>query len=250
MTIRSADGGNRRRQVVAARKVIAGQMSTAWYPTQSQFVMDAALTLTANDLHSYTLDFFDTVQVYRHVGAKVSTLNVTSTAMQDYCAMQIGFVAQKRDSPDPTFPQPADTVFPAEVPYEHVESKGHLTIDGTMQVKYSSLSLSIRNVLGPTWDEDQYITNLYYCGRDVDFQYRIQYVSRALRDAFFSQAPKTISAAWSRVSGLTSTIDLKTNGRIANLSDDIPLDNATYQSMTLESFFDPTASTDCTFNVA
>ncbi len=246
--IRSADGGNRRRQIVAARKVVAGNLSTAFYPTQASFLLNAALTLTSNDLASYTLDFWDTVQVYRNLGCKVGSLGITSTAMQDYLAVNVGWVAQKKDTT--TLAQPADTVFPAEVPYEHVESKGHLSIEAATQVKYSSLSLSVKNVLGPTWDEDEWITNLYYCGRDVDFSYKIQYTSTTMRDSFLITNPLTITAAWARAGGLTTTIDMKTNSYISGLTDDLPLDNAAYQSMTLASFFDPAASADVSFTVA
>ena len=245
--IRSADGGNRRRQVVAARKVCAGNLSTAWYPTQSAFLLNSAMTLTASDLPSYTLDYFDSVQVHRFTGAKVSSLAITSTAQQDYCATSIGWIASTRGTA--TLAQPADSTFPQEVPYEHIETKGNLNIGGVV-TKYSSLSISLKNVLAPTWDEDQYITNLYYCGRDMDLSFRLQYLSSAMRAAFEAQSPLTVTAAWARVAGLTSTFDLKTKNYLADFTDDIPLDNATYQAMTIQAFFDGAASTDCSFTVA
>ncbi len=246
--IRSADGGNRRRQVVAARKVIAGSMSTAWYPTQSAFLLGAAMTLVSNDLPSYTYDFWDTVQVHRFPGVKIGSLSIASTAMQDYCAVSVGLVGQSRGTT--TLAQPADSIFPSEVPYEHVESKSHLTIGGSTITKYSSLSISLKNVLAPTWDEDQFITNLYYCGRDFDLAFRTQYVSAANRAAFEATTPLTITAAWARAGGLTSSFDLHTNSYMADFSDDIPLDNAAYQGMTLKAFFDGSASSDVSFTVA
>lgn len=248
VVIRSADGGNRRRQVVAARKVIAGNLSTAWYPSQSQFFLDAAMTLTSNDLASYTLDFFDSVRGHRFAGGKCSTLSITSNAQQDYCATSIGWICQSRA--DVTLAQPADSIFPTEVPYEHIESKGHLSVGGITTTKYSSLSINLRNVLGPTWDEDQYITNLYYCGRDFDLSFRTQYVSPAMRDAFKAQTPLTILASWSRAAGLTSAFNLHTNTYVADLSDELPLDNAAYQAMTLQCFFDGGASSDVSFTVS
>lgn len=246
--IRSADGGNRRRQIVAARKVVAGSLSTGWYPTQSAFLLGAAMTLTANDLPSYTYDFYDSVQVHRFTGCKIGSLSITSNAQQDYCATSIGLVGQSRGTT--TLAQPADSVFPAEVPYEHVETKTHLSIGGSTITKYSSLSIKLKNVLAPTWDEDQFITNLYYCGRDFDLSFRSQYVSAANRAAFEATTPLTILAAWARSGGLTSSFDLKTKSYIADFADDIPLDNAAYQGMTLKAFYDGSASADVSFTVA
>lgn len=246
-TIRSADGGNRRRQQVSARKVVAGRLNTLFYPTQAKYILDAALGLASNDLPSYTLDYFDSVQVQRFTGCKVGALALDGSADADHLTAGIDWTGQKRDTT--TLAQPANTVFPAEVPYEHVESKGLLTIGGVV-AKYSQLNVAVANTLAPTWDEDQWITNLYYAGRDVNVTTRIQYVAATMRTAFESQSALAVSAAWARASGLTTTIDLKGLNYPADLQDELPLDGATYQTLTLESYFDQGASTDCSYSVA
>lgn len=245
--IRSADGGNRRRQQVAARKVVVGQLSTLFYPTQAAYLLGAALTLTSNDLASYTLDFFDSVQVHRFLGAKVANLRLPGTAEADYIPATIQWVAQSKDTA--TLAQPADTVFPSEVPYEHTESKGLLSVGG-VQTKYSSLGVTIANTLAPCWDEDQWISSLYYAGRDVNLDFRVQYLAATLRTAFQSQSALTVSAGWARVAGLTTTFDLKTKNYIADLGDDLPLDGAGYQQVSIEAFYDQASTTDCAFTVA
>lgn len=244
--IRSADGGNRRRQQVSARTVVSGAMSTLFYPTQAQYLLDAALTLTSNDLNSYTLDYFDTQQVFRFTGCKVQSLALPGDAQGDYLPASVAWVGQKRDTT--TLDQPADTVFPSEVPYEHYESKGLLSIGSTI-TKYSSLGVTISNTLAPTWDEDRWITALYYAGRDVNLSLRLQYLSAAMRTNFEAQSKLTISAAWARAAGLTTTLDLKTVNYIADLGDDLPLDNAAYQTIGVECFYDQTATTDVAFTV-
>ncbi|WP_165231354.1 phage tail tube protein [Aquisphaera insulae] len=245
--IRSADGGNRRRQVVANRKVVSGGLATLFYPSQASYLLAAATTLTSNDLNSYTLDYFDSTQVQRFLGCKVQRLAVAGTAQQDYLTAALQWVGQSKSTA--TLAQPADSVFPTENPYAHYESKGLLSIGGTA-TKYSSLSVTVSNTLAPTWDEDQWITALYYAGRDVDASVRLQYVSATLRGNLETQAPLTVSAAWARSGGLTTTIDLKTKNYVASVDDNLPLGDATYQTIGIQAFYDSSASTDLAFTVA
>jgi hypothetical protein len=249
--IRSADSGNRRVISVANRKVIAGNMNTIFYPTQAAFFLDAALTLTStpSDLHSYTLDYWDTIRGHRFLGAKIESLTAAGTATGDYLPLTMTWRAQSRDVV--TLAQPTINVFPTENPYQHVESKGHVTI-GTVQSKYSSFSVAVKNVLDGTWDEDQWISALYYCGRDIDMSMHLQYLSPTMRDEFNSQAPLVVTAAWARAGGLTTTFDLKTQNYISDVGDDVPLNAAAYQTIGIQTFFDGVsgALTDASFTVA
>lgn len=246
VVIRSADGGNRRRQQVSARKVVAGALSTLWYPTQSAFLLNAALTLTSNDLASYTLDYFDTQQVHRLLGCKVQSLTLNGDAQGDWIPAQVAWVGQSKGTT--TLAQPADAAFPAEVPYEHVESKGGLSIGGVV-AKYSSLGIQVENVLAPCWDEDQWITSLYYAGRDVNLTLRQQYLTTAMRAAFEAQSALTVSAYWDRPGGQKTAFTLGTKNYIADLGDDLPIDGAAYQTIGLQAFYEQTAGTDCAFAV-
>jgi hypothetical protein len=245
--IRSADGGNLRIQSVANRKVVTGNLNTVFYPSQAHFFLDAAMTLTARDLFSYTLDFYDTVQVHSILGAKVATMTIAGTATGDYLPLTMSWLCQSRATT--TLAQPAQTLFPNENPYQHVESKGHLSIGGTTS-KYSALSIAIKNTLDGTWDEDQWITNCYYCGRDIDMSVRLQYLSTAMRDDLEAQTPLTVTAAWSRAAGLSASFDLKTHNYVADVGDDLPINAAAYQTIGLQTFLDPAAGTDASFSVA
>jgi hypothetical protein len=242
--IRTADAGNRRRQVVAARSVYAGSLATLLYPTQAPFLLDLAATLSGNDLTSFSVDYFDSVRIQSYVGCKIKKLSIPSTATTDYVPLMLDLVGQKLDPGFVTFPQPADTVFPTEVPYEHVETAGNVTV-GSLLTLYSSLNLTIDNVLAGTWDELPYISRLYYCGRDVDFSFRAQYLTTDFRAALEAQTPLACSLGWVRTSPSHSAIfDLKATNYEASVADDIPLDNATYQTVSVQSFFDSTALTD------
>jgi Phage tail tube protein len=246
--IRSADGGNRRRQVVATRKVCVGNLTTLFYPTQAAKMFDAAITLTSNQLASYTIDFWDSVAEHRFLGCMVSSLSCQGSAEGDYIPMTVGFVAQKQDTPV-TLTAPADTVFPTETPYTHHESMGLLSIGGTV-TKYKSLGFSLKNILSATWDEDQWITACYYSGRDLDLSVNLQYVSSTLRTALEAQSALTITSAWTRTAGLTTTLDLKTKSYVASVGDDIPLGGAAYQQIGIEAFYDQGSTTDFSYTVA
>jgi hypothetical protein len=245
--IRSADGGNRRRQVVANRKVVAGNLNTLWYPTQSNLLLTAALTLTSNDLASFTIDFWDSVQVHRFLGCKVSNLHIAGTAQQDFIPLTMSWVGQSKSTA--TLADPGVTVFPTENPYQHFESKGLLSIGGTV-TKYKSLGITIKNTLDAPFDEDQWISNCTFAGRDIDLSVQLQYASATLRTAFEAQSALTVTAAWARSGGVTSTIDLKTKDYVATVQDDLPLAAVAYQTVDVQCFYDSGATTDASFTVA
>lgn len=246
MTIRSADGRNLRRQVVANRKVVSGNINTLFYPSQAALMFGAALTLTSNELASYTIDYFDSVQVHRFLGCKCASLTAAGTATGDYLPLSTSWVGQSKTTA--TFTEPAVTVFPTEIPYGHIESKGHLSIGGVV-TKYSAAGISVKNTLDSTWDEDQYITSLLYCGRDVDLTARIQYLSSALRADLDAQTALTVSMGWARSAGLTTTVDMKTTNYVADCGDDIPLNAAAYQAITIQSFFSNASGADVALTV-
>lgn len=245
--IRSADGGNRRRQVVSSRKVVAGNINTLFYPTQAAFWLAAATTLTSNDLFSYTIDFWDTIAVHRFLGCKIHTLSLMGTAAGDFIPLASSWTGSSQTTA--TLADPGPTVFPSENPYSHIESKGLLSIGG-VATKYSAMGVQIKNTLDGSFDEDQYITSLFYAGRDVDLTVRLQYVAATLRTALEAQSALTVSTAWARSAGLTSTIDLKTKNYVATVADELPLGGASYQAIDIQCFYDQAATTDISYTVA
>ncbi len=248
--IRTAESGNRRRQVVSARQVCNGNLSTILYPTQAAYILGAACTLVAGDLPSLTVDFFDGTRVQGYLGCKISDLKINSTSQQDYLTLSMNLIGQKLDPTFSSFPQPADSLYPSEQPYEHVESAGHITVGGSTLTKYSAMNVDIKNTVQPTWDEQAFITALFYAGRDVDFSFRAQYITIAFRTALEAVTPIVGSIGWTRVSPAHAiTLDLKSSNYVATISDEIPLDNATYQVVNVQTFFDSTFLGDMAITV-
>lgn len=248
--IRSADAGNRRRQVVAARKVYSGAVNTLFYPGQASYLMGAIATLTGNDLSSYTLDYYDSTRVQGYLGCKAATATISSSATQDYVPISISWIGQQLDTSLTVLAQPSDGNFPTEVPYEHVESAGQMIVGGATLTLYSQCSVTITNQLAATWDEQPYITRLYYAGRDVDFSFTAQYISAAFRTAFEAQTALTCSLKWARTSPSNSvTINALTKSYIGSITDSIPLGGAAYQTIAFQDFYDTGSGTDISVTV-
>jgi hypothetical protein len=250
--IRSADGGNRRRQVVNARTVIGGRLVTPFYPTQAGFLLGWASTLTSNDLPSYTLDFYDTLRTRRYLGVKIDQLQISGGDDSDYYTASLDLVGAQQAGSDPTLAQPADSVFPTELPYLHVETAGQISYQSTTLVKYKQFQMTIKNMLRGHFDENQYIDSLYYTGRDIDYQFVPQYLSTSWRSYFEAQTALTVAAGFSRGSPSHSlALNFETNSYLADLPpEDLPLDEAAYTSIGLQSFYDGSNSTDFAFTAS
>ena len=80
--IRTADAGNRRREVVAARKVYQGVLNTLLRPNEAAYWIEAATTLT-NDgagrpcLPSYSALFWDSTQAWKLLGGMIQSMTIT-----------------------------------------------------------------------------------------------------------------------------------------------------------------------------
>ena len=165
--------------------------------------------------------------------------------------LDMDLVAQKQDSADPTLALPADSLFPTDLPYEHFESKGQIMVASSPIAKYKSFEMIIKNSLAQTWDEDNYITSLYYAGRDVDYDLDLQYTANTWRPYFEAQTALAIAVGFARTgTGNTLAIDLKSNNYVSDLPpEDLPLDNAAYQHVGLQAFYSNTGSTDFAYSL-
>lgn len=254
--IRTADAGNRRREVVAARKVYQGVLNTLLRPDEAAYWITAATTLT-NDgagrpfLPSYSALFWDSTQAWKLLGGMIQSMTITASAMQDYVSMTINWIFQTRDPTFTTFAQPPENKYSILVPYEHVETAGLILLGGSAITKYKTLTLTFNNVLAGTFDELHYISACYYCGRDFDFTFGPQYIATTYRTDFENQVPLTFAVQFSRASPAHSlAINCETNSYLSTVDDDLPLDGPGYQTVGVQVFFDPAANVDFTTTVS
>ena len=193
---------------------------------------------------SYTALFWDTVQFWEITGLCFSTATITASATQDYTTLSLGCIAQERGAiSTPTWP--AESVFSTLIPYQYFETAGNVKLATVAITNYRTMSVSLTNVLKPTWDESQYITSLVYSGRDLNFSLGPQFNATAYRTDFEAQTPLTWILNFTRTSPAHSfTITCETNSYVANIADDLPLDGPAYQTLSCEVFYDPANTTD------
>jgi hypothetical protein len=247
--MRSADAGNRRIGVVANRNVIVGTLKTLLYPTQASYIMTAATTLTSNALGSYSFEYFDSTRVQRYLGGMCSAMRIMSSAQADAVAVETDWIFQSYDSTFTTFTQPAQTNYPTENPYQHVNSKANVTLGGTAITLYKDITINLKNVLVGTWDESVNISACYYCGRDLDFSATPQYTAATYRTDYEAQTPLTWVVEWANAVPHSVTITCEASGYIDSIADDLPLDGPGYQTLANQIFFDKTATTDFAITV-
>lgn len=246
--LRSADAGNRRIQVVANRNVIVGTLKTLLYPTQAAYIMTAASTLTSNALGSYSFEYWDSIRAWRLLGGMCSGMRLSSSAQADAVSLETDWIFQSLDATFTTFAQPAQSVYPTENPYQHVNSAGIITLGGSAVTKYKQIDINLKNTLVGTWDELSNISACYYCGRDLDFTLTPQYVATTFRTDYEDQTPLTWVIEWANAVPHSVTITGEASGYIDTISDDLPLDGPGYQALANQIFFDKTASAD--FSIA
>lgn len=250
--IRSADGGNRRRQVVNARTVYGGKLVTPAYPSQMGFFLGWATTLTNNLLPSYTLDYWDGVRARRYLGVCIDQLQLSGDDSSDFYTLSLSLTGQTTGSPDPTLAQPADSVFPTEIPWQHIETRGLITVGGTAVTLYKSFSFTVQNTLRGKFNENPYISDLYYCGRDIDYHVVPEYQTSNWRSYYESQQALTIAAGFNRGSPSHAlSLTFNTDNYLAELPpEDLPLDDASYTELGFQAFYDQTAGSDFSFTAS
>lgn len=254
--LRTADAGNRRKQVVANRRVFTGTLNTLLYPTQAAYWATMFTLGTDSNGYitppSYTAQYWDSQQAWRLTGGKPNTATITSVAETDYVTLSLQWVFQDRDNTFTTFPQPLESVYPTETPYQHHETASNCTIAGTAFTQYKNITISLKNTLAGTWNEAQTISYLYYCGRDLDFQFGPEYVATAanpngttFRTDFEQQTPLSFVLEWIRASPAHSlTFQCNSSAYMSTVDDDLPLDGPGYQAIGVEVFYDKTSNSD------
>jgi hypothetical protein len=243
--IRGADGYNLPQQNVSARRQCQGSLKTPCYPSQAAALIAWAIP-SARVLPSYTADYWDGVEARRWLGVRVRQLEMTSSSQADFAELNLSIEAWKPDPVAPTLPEPAPTVFPAEQPYLHTESKGLVTFDGTAITNFNSLTVTIANRIAAGWDEDMYVAGLDYAGRDVTFQVVRRIPSNAERVRYEAQATAAGVFQWSRGGGTPHGVkfDFQTASFITRRTVSRDFDAAQYQTLPFKAFKDGTTGLD------
>jgi hypothetical protein len=242
---RTADAKNQPILNVSSRRSVAGSLNTLLYAEQADTILSWATTLTSDELPSMSLTQFDSQRVRQFSGVKVKrlTLAAASETEEGVVRATLDLIAQKWTAVDPTFTEPAITVFP-KLPYKFIQSKGGLivaTAGTTPRTKYKSFNFTVDNDLDSSFDEDQYISDCNYQGRVMDLAVPLRYVSTTDRTNYESQAAHAASIVFTQASPAhVLTLDWKGNTYISALDRDIPLGRNAYETLHLRPMVDST----------
>jgi hypothetical protein len=239
--IRSADGGNRPRQMRSARTAVAGTLNTLLYPSQAGALLSWALGITSNDVASMTADWHDGTRERRFTGVKVDELTFSGDDESDLVRVSLKLTGKTVGTPDGTFLL-SNAVYPDEACYVFQESATHLAIGGT-RTAYSSLGLTVANVLKGHFHESQYLNVLAYCGRTVTAKVKSQYVASTDQDNWEAETALTVSVGFVRDANNSITLTLNSRNFLTGVDDELPIDDLKYQTLDLTAFYDPGAGT-------
>jgi hypothetical protein len=250
---RSADARNRPSFEVSSRKMLSGTLTTKLFSdgtspnTFADSILDLTTTLTSDDIKSFSIQYQDSRRTRRWLGNKIRRLAATedSTTEEGAVRLSLDLIGQKPDTVDPTFTEPARTVFPKN-PYKHIETKGGLilaTAGTTPRAKYKNLNWSIANDLVAEFDEDQYVSDITYNGRMISAGFAIRFTSATDRANFESQAAHAFSVVYTKAAPAhTLSLDFKDLVYISGLDKDLPLNANAYETISLEGFVGSTGA--------
>ena len=256
----------------------SGNITTTGFNIQSGGSYASPPGVQIGGMPSYTLLYWDSMQLWQFNGACVQSATITASATQDYVSMTLSWIAQQRINPTTmaNVGWPAATNYSALNPYMFTETAGLCTV-GTVNsstpvtmplTNYRQMSFTLENILQGTWDEQPFVSSILYCGRNMNFSIGPQYFNQlwpitnpvtasaapayqTFRTDYENQSPVTFSLEFSRSTPPhTLTINAQSNSYISNIQDDIPLDNAAYQNLSVEAFIDSSTTLGSDFTIS
>lgn len=251
--IRSANSHNRRILTVFEQTKVEGTLSTLFFPVQQAVLLGLVQPVTGppEDIPSFTLDEgftleSGTVKRRRILGCKVEELTITSSMDDPAAKLQFRIVGWKPDTdPDAAaFPEPAFADYPsaATYPYTFQDTATKLKITG-IRTGYSSVELTIRNILDRPFLESPYVSRIRYKGRDIDMKTTLLYSAFTDRTAFEANTALDVELTYDNGTK-SAKFDLQTKTYVAGAARKLPLGGAYYQDLSLEAHLDGAAGTD------
>jgi hypothetical protein len=252
--VRTADATNRLIDEESSRRTLKGKLSTYLYPEQAQAILEWATTVQGDgELPSYASRYFDGLSYYENLGWYVEQLQLAAQPASDEGIFKVSLdlVGVKAGTKPTisTFPQPLQSVYPTTNPYKFTETAGGLILvdsGTTARVKYNSLTLTVKNMMSPNFDEGAYVSDVTYHGRDVSLVAAIRYTSATERDWFMNRTNLKASLVLTKGTKVL-TLDCQGRNKISQRQRTQPLNAPMYQTLTLKSLVDPSNDKDFSF---
>jgi hypothetical protein len=232
------------------RKSVAGSLKTPIWPSQSQLIAFATTPQLVGgryQLPSYTVDMFDGFEIRRFTGVRVTSATFTSDDSSDMLMGSFTLIGKQEVTPPGTLTAPnPGTDFPIEIPYTHYDSSGYITVGGTVISGYKSVELKVDNTLHMPFLDGVWINRANLAQRATSWQVVLSKENTTYRQAFTNQ---TVTAScllkYTHPNGTNSvTFNLQNADYLESYSVDRNWDSDQYETLSFQSFLDPTSATD------
>lgn len=248
-TVRSAGSFNRRVQTGSSKTGVAGNLNMLLYGSQAAYLMPWIVANSSNVLGSMTADHVvimddagNTAVERRYTGVMVQQAQITANEQDQLMRLQLDLIAQQPGAV--TLADPAVTTYPSDPPYTFEMASGSFTL-ATSRTEFENFQLTIKNYLDARFFESQYLTMCKYCGRDVHWQSKLKYKITTDRTDLEAVTAVTANITFTVPSPSTHSIEwnFNTQNFFDSVEDDLALDKVHLQNLSLQSYFDTTAST-------
>lgn len=258
--IRAAHSSNRPIQDGSAQIATKGSLSMFLRPSQGIILLPWACSISGTplDLGSITLDHItrlapptNTLIYQRHLGCKCNKFTLSANnngqgvlvqTMYDYDFLNTATITSS------DFAVPALDDYVDDLPMTFPMLAGNVTI-GSSRTNFSSLSLTVENLIDPLYDEGTKPNHLYWGGRNVSLTVRIRHKTAADRTAFNAVTHQAVSFALNDGTN-TFTFSLHGDCIIRDVKDDLPLRGVGSQDITVSALVDTSAGSDFDLTIA
>lgn len=151
-----------------------------------------------------------------------------------------------------TFAVPADNNLPKDW-YTYVNAGGsnYVTIGGAVRTQFTTLTISVRNVIAQAYYANRFPQVFQYLGRTTTVQTRLLYPPSTQTDRLYYETLASESLSIQLNNGTHGfTMDFKSTNVMEPLEDDLKMGDLYYQSSTSNNLWDTTAGTDFTLAFA
>lgn len=258
--IRTADATNRPILEVSSRSVLTGTLDFYLFAdgvTPNDYatrILNLVTDISSGDLPSFSIDEQDGVRLRRTVGWKVQSGRISCSAENQEGALRISLncVGQRVISPDPSYTAPALTAYPTKL-YRFIDSKGLFifrTTGSTVRTKYRSFEVNFSNDLVGAFDEDQFVSDVTWCGREITGSTQVRFLAKTDRDAFEARTDHVASIAFLALGGAQKNqlaLDFRSRVKITDLPQERALNGLNYETIQFQPFVEASSGSDFAF---
>jgi hypothetical protein len=252
--IRTAGIGNRRLQTGSNKTAVGGNLDMLVHGSQGAVLAPWVYSSDNATIGSMTIDHCiqmedgGSTKIYsRDLGVMVQQAQFTASEQDQLLRLQLQLVGKNRSNSITAtdFPEPAPSDYATDALYVFEHASGGLTV-ASSRMDFETFQLTIKNMLDVRFFVGATAQKIKYCGRDVDWTSRLSYSSNTPR--LDLEGVTGVSGAITFTNGSHHLIfNMESKNFFAQVEDDLALDKVFLQTITMESYVDPSPGTDLSF---